>query len=106
MCWRLVFALDRLHDCQFFLVQYHAYKLGTKPLPDDFASYLGNIFASDLSFNSPTLVRLLEEVSANGFSNLPLFNSYELKQFLKEMRKNRCADTNRVLAEYVIFGQR
>lgn len=65
---------------------------------------LGNIFSSDTGFGSPNVKKLLEETAANGFGDVHPFTVHELKQVLRQMRKNRCADSNDVLAEYFIFG--
>ena len=100
-------ALDRLHACHSLPVRYIRYlvsKSDGRPLPEDFARYLGNIFSSDTGFGSPNVKKLLEETAANGFGDVHPFTVHELKQVLKQMRKNRCADSIDVLAEYFIFG--
>ena len=69
-----------------------------------FARYLGNIFAPNTSLTSPRLAQLLEKIPANGFRNIPPLTIHDLKHVLKEMGRNRCADTNGVLLESFIFG--
>ena len=60
-----------------------------KPNAEEFAHFLGDIFASEVGFNSDELRALLEETSANGLSDIKPFTNVELQVVLKEMRRNK-----------------
>ena len=70
----------------------------------EFAHFLGYIFASDTGFNSDELRALLEETSANGLPDVEPFTILELQIVVKEMRRNKCADTSGLVAECFIYG--
>ena len=72
----------------------------SKPNAEEFADFLGDIFASETDFNSDELSALLEETSANGLQNVKPFTNLELQIVLKEMRRNKCAATS----EYFIHA--
>ena len=76
----------------------------SKPNAEEFAHFLGDIFASEVGFNSDELKALLEETSANGLSDIKPFTDVELQVVLKEMRRNKCADTSGLVAECFIYG--
>ena len=75
-----------------------------QPNAEEFAHFLGDIFASEVGFNSDELRALLEETSANGLSDTKPFTNVELQVVLKEMRRNKCADTSGLVAECFIYG--
>ena len=75
-----------------------------KPNAEEFAYFLGDIFASDTGFSSGELKVLLEETSANGVPDVEPFTIFELQLVLKEMRGNKCADTSGLVAECFIYG--
>ena len=75
-----------------------------KPNAEEFAHFLGDIFASDTGFSSGELKVLLEETSANGLPDVEPFTIFELQLVLKEMRGNKCADTSGLVAECFIYG--
>ena len=75
-----------------------------KPNAEEFAHFLGDIFASDTGFNSDERRTLLEETSANGLPDVEPFTILELQVVLKEMRRNKCADTSGLVAECFIYG--
>ena len=76
----------------------------SKPNAEEFAHFLGDIFASEVGFNSDELKALLEETSANGLSDIKPFTDVELQVVLKEMRRNKCADTSGLVDECFIYG--
>ena len=57
----------------------------SKPNAEELAHFLGDIFASEVGFNSDELRALLEEPSANGLSDIKPFTNVELQVVLKEM---------------------
>ena len=73
-----------------------------KPNAEEFAHFFGDIFASDTGLNSDELRALLEETSANGLPDVEPFTILELQVVLKEMRRNKCADTSGLVAECFI----
>ena len=75
-----------------------------KPNAEEFAHFLGDIFASDTGFNSDELKALLEETSASGLPDVERFTKSALQVVLKEMKRNKCADTTGLVAECSIYG--
>ena len=64
----------------------------SKPNAEEFAHFLGDIFASEVGFNSDELRALLEETSANGLSDIKPFTNVELQVVLK-----KCDETNALI---------
>ena len=74
------------------------------PGPDEFANFLENIFASEMGFESPTLKSLVREMKTTGFRDIERFTMVELQDALKHLRRNKCADSNGIVAECFVHG--
>ena len=69
------------------------------PGPDEFTTFLENIFASDFGFESPRLKTLVREIKATGFEDIERFTMVALQDALKHLRRNKCADSKGIVAE-------
>ena len=74
------------------------------PGPDEFATFLENIFASEIGFESPRLKTLVREMKASGLRDIEQFTMVELQDALKHLRRNKCADSNGIVAECFVYG--
>ena len=74
------------------------------PGPDEFANFLENIFASEMGFESPSLKSLVRETNTTGFRGIERFTMVELQDALKHLRRNKCADSNGIVAECFVHG--
>ena len=63
------------------------------PTPDEFAIFLENIFASEIGFESPDLNSLVREMETTGFGDVEPFTMADLQNALKNLRRNKCADS-------------
>ena len=72
--------------------------------PDEFANFLENIFASEMGFESPSLKSLVRETNTTGFRGIERFTMVELQDALKHLRRNKCADSNGIVAECFVHG--
>ena len=74
------------------------------PGPDEFANFLENIFASETRFESPNLKSLVRDMKTTGFRDIERFAMVELQDALKHLRRNKCADSNGIVAECFAHG--
>ena len=75
------------------------------PGPDEFANFLENVFASETGFGSPYYLKsLVREMETTGFWDVEPFTMVELKNVLKHLRRNKCADSNGIVAECFVYG--
>ena len=72
--------------------------------PDEFANFFENIFASEIGFESPDLKSLVREMAATGFGDVEPFTMVQLQNALKHLRRNKCADSNGIVAECFVSG--
>ena len=80
---------------------YRTHSTGSKKNgPHEFATFLENIFASEIGFELPRLKTLVREVQAD----IVQFAMAELRHALKQLRRNKCADSNGIVAECFVHG--
>ena len=97
--------LDRLtHHARAPVYPCPARKDENCPGPDEFANFLENIFASEMGFESPSLKSLVRETKTTGFRETERFTMVELQDALKHLRRNKCADSNGIVAECFVHG--
>ena len=62
------------------------------------------MFASEIGFESPRLKTLVREIKATGCRDKEQFTMVELQDPLKHLRRNKCADSNGIVAECFVYG--
>ena len=77
---------------------------GAEPSPSEFASFLGDIFASTSTFSSQSVASLLQYARLNGFAAIPSFRLKELQKTLQRMKNRKCADKDGILAEMLKYA--
>ena len=71
---------------------------------DELANFLENMFASEMGFESPSFKSLVREMKTTGFRDIERFTMVELQNALKHLRRNKCADSNGIVAECFVHG--
>ena len=57
-----------------------------------------------MGFESPSLKSLVRETKTTGFLEIERFTMVELQDALKHLRRNKCADSNGIVAECFVHG--
>ena len=74
------------------------------PGPDK-SAFFENIFASEIGFESPLLKTLVQELKAIRLRDVEHVTMVELQDALKHLRRNKCADSNGIVAECFVPGR-
>ena len=86
--------------CQFiFTIKDEEY-----PGPHEFANFLENVFASEIGFESRDLKSLVREMETTGFGDVEPFTMVDLQNALKNLRRNKCADSYGIVAKCFVYG--
>ena len=74
------------------------------PGPHEFANFLENVFASEIGFESRDLKSLVREMETTGFGDVEPFTMVDLQNALKNLRRNKCADSYGIVAKCFVYG--
>jgi len=75
-----------------------------EPQPEEFASYLGDVFRYDVGHNASVLDMLNVFASSRGFHSIPPFQLPELEYVLSQMPCNKATDATGVVVEMFKYG--
>jgi len=71
--------------------------------PNEYAKFLENNIGSETGFESPNYKTLLREMKTIRFRNIERFTVDEPHNALKHRRRNKCADSNGIVAACFVY---